>query len=287
MLNQPEYRIPREEKVKISPAKPTTTPWGERSVCLNNQLLVTENPNLKYLHYVNGEGDKKNFEMYLSYEARELAHKLGWQKVRQLFEDNIGLITNDPFGERSIDPSRQEKEAQIRRSINPITDELEQILEVPIAIKGTGIRLQPGHPDREDLRSQYTLMRYLQLKSQHVLTPEQKAVLEFTPVYGVIKYPVDRPERFQEWLIMRRYDDAERVEDHKLFLPWLGQYLGFDREEHSRLAQAFSVNSGSWNDLLWRFRGSGLEVSDISGRNLLCFKTDDEQQRYAVIDQKD
>lgn len=133
-------------------------------------------------------------------------------------------------------------------------------------------------------------MRFLQLQSQEVFSDEQKEILEFAPVYGVVKYPIEGSKCFQEWLIMKRYDNAERVKTYKLQGPqWHRHgmpYLGFDIHEHPRLQQAIDSAFGDWNDLVSRLESRGLPVSDLSGRNILHYPGKSGQTNYAIIDQK-
>lgn len=289
MLNTIDYIIPSNEDVKITPAKVEIVS-ETRHVDLKEKLLVTENKDLEFVHYVAGKEGRIGFEMLLSTEALSLARKAGWKELRNIFEENISSFEHDPFGEQSIDPSKKESFAQTRRSVNSITQDLEKMIGLPLAIKGTGIGLSPRHPDREDLVSQYKLMRNLQLKSAQVFSDETKEVLEFAPVYGVIKYPVDRPEKYQEWLIMKRYDNAQRVEDHKMRGPvWHRhglQFAGFDPREHPRFAIAAGSPYGDWAELLLQLKAKGLPVTDLSGRNVLYYPNSDGQNKYAIIDQK-
>lgn len=137
-----EYIIPENEQVVVTPIKPNEK-YGRVLVELSDKLLVTRNPELKYTHYINGASDRINFEMYLSFEARELVKKFGWKNMRAMFEENLAQIDKDPYSINSLDPDRTKHDAQVRRTINPISQKFEDILGIPIVIKGSGILLPP------------------------------------------------------------------------------------------------------------------------------------------------
>ena len=305
-MEKDAYRIEGKEQIIRSPSKPTTYNEGEpftyTEVPLKpERLLVTQQPSLDYIHYLTGDGREIHFEMYLSTEARDLMKKLGWKKIRQLLEQEIARVHNDPFGQTSIDNTKDDPRSQKLRSVNSLGEEVEQLVGMPIATKGTGKGLEPegkvlvtkgGYSTRENLLEQYVDMRHFQIKSQLVFNDAQKAVLEFCPVYAAVRYPVDTPEKYQEWLIMKRVVNGQQVEDHVCRGPQYynhgREFLGFDTREHPDLAEAFDVLYRDWNSLFWRFNGNemGLRVSDISGRNVLWTLKPDGRKFYTIIDQR-
>src|SRR3989344_1927114 len=96
---------------------------------LEEGLMVAKNEKLRFFHYLKlaeiGQKKHVSFEMYLSWEARALAKKHGWQKIRRILEGNIGAIVYDPFGEQSIDPGKSETTARELRTVNRISAEFE------------------------------------------------------------------------------------------------------------------------------------------------------------------
>jgi len=252
---------------------------------LQKGILIAEDESLCSFHYIKlSSAEEKRtveFEMYLSDEARILMKKLGFKKIRKLFGREFEVITVDPFGNQSIDPAKNEDFAKKMRTVNTISQELENILGRPVAIKGTGMGLQPGHPDREDLILQYRKMKELEIVSKGELSSEEKELLEFLPVFGVIRCPVSSADRdsvreYQEWLIMERVvGGGSRIEDESLAV--IGRpyaCLGFKVKDHPELAKVFGrVFSGDdycrWEDVEDELRMKGIPVGDLAGRNVL------------------
>src|SRR3990167_5843679 len=261
-------------------------------------LVVTYNQELDYYHYLKGKDSSVNFDMYLSAEARKLMTQLGWKRIRDLFQIDIEYINNKPFGARSLDPTRELNEAQIRRSINKVSDELQKVIGIPIAIKGTGKIVNPVYEwefnrVREDLIGQYLRMRQLQVEARTVLTDEQKRIIELLPVYGVIKYPIETKEKYQEWLIMKKVVDGKMVKDVPYVMAMPGARpedsikYGFDDDKYSELAGALGLRRHPlWSDALRSLRSQGLSISDLAGRNILEQMTPSGGKRYTIIDQK-
>lgn len=277
LQNSPSYDPKTEERVFISLTK--------------DGVVVTEDQELEYTHYLTGEGAKADFEMYLSSEARVLVNHLGWKKVRSLFEQDTADITKEPFGQRSLDPTKDEYDSKIRRSVNSLSKQLEESLDLEVAVKGTGIHLPPGDERREDLVKQYLRMRLLQIQSRTLLTEEQKEIIEFCPVYGVIRYNTEPPIEYQEWLLMKKIYGVG-VEDVGYAMAVMGPYPevepGFDHTKYPLLAKALRLREyPTWSDAKSNLRRQGLAISDLSGRNILEWRRQDTGRSfYTIIDQK-
>ena len=160
----------------------------------------------------------------------------------------------------------------------------------PVAVKGTGRGLTAGHEDREDLLKQYLLMRQLQVDSETCLTPSQKDLFTFCPVYAAIRAPVQRIEGNQEWLLMARVVNGEWTKDRGYFAeygPAVAQE-GIDPDTDYELMRAFNLYNfnATWKEFGKRLRKQGLYVKDLAGRNVLRSIDEKGKKHYTIIDQK-
>jgi len=269
-------------------------------------ILVAHNDELKYTRYVALEGNERvKFEAYLSDEALDSLRGTGWKTVRSLFENDFSNIQKEPFGSQSIDHLKDNWTSQRLRTVNKASQEAEQLLGVPVAIKGTGSGPFYDWQEHEDLTRQYLFMRKLGLSSER-LPEDLKEILSVCKVYGVLRMPVDVPTganekqpSYHEWLIMERLVDAEPMEtelkNHLLVGGGTESEAYFDPEKHPELVGAFStypvasgIKEGSFAALASSLVSLGLQprLTDLAGRNMLMTKATDGKKHYTLIDQR-
>jgi hypothetical protein len=256
----------------------------------NSEVNVRRLPELESTHYdYLGENFRK-MEVYLSDEVRDQIQKIGWGNLRHYFEYDLPEIAS---GRSSIDPHDYDDYSQKLRRVGE-AEILSRRLNTPIAVKGTGKGLPPGHKDREDLFQQYQFMRRLQLDSQRLLPAQIKEHFRFCPVYGVMRYPNGGIEQYQEWLIMAKVGEGQEnghwVRDVEQGKPRAQGFSnpGFNPEAEPWLVEAFGLNrtKPTWHDLKMKLVNMGLPVSDLAGRNVLWTKDRDGNKDYTIIDQR-
>ena len=208
--------------------------------------------------------------------------KLGWKKIRKIFEAKFEEIQSDAFGPDSIDPGKNEKENQKERIVNSFGPEIENALGIPIAIKGTG-DIQQSHERWESLKDQYLEMRQLQFKFAK-LPSKIIEVVNICPVYGLIIHGVESEKEYQEYLIMRRVPNARWLDPVDI------QEMTFFASEHPRLIDAFDMRddlgTGSLSIIEHDLVEQGIYLRDISNRNFLYDATVPPRHRtYTIIDQ--
>jgi len=278
---------------------------------------VKHNSRLKAIHLedvrTKTDTHERPFEMWMTDEIRKEVGEKGYGIIRKLVEKDFRSILLDPYGERSLDPDKNEETAQRLRTINAAISELEQLIGRPLCIKGTGKDTYLQDPDRENLMFQFDVMRELALRNPHI-TEQTQEDLGFTPirfadVYAAIQYPIHKdPERWvnphdvQQFLIMERVPNAKRIfEVGKRYavatLGWGGNnsgvetVYGFDSKEHPRLADFCHASSRDefvmFDEVqrqLW-ILGIG-NASDVAARNVIYSEAPPNQRNYVIIDQR-
>ncbi len=253
------------------------------------------------------------FEMYMTDEIRREVGEKGYGIVRKLLEEDMRSILLDPYGERSLDPDKNERTAQRLRTINAAISELEQLIGRPLCIKGTGRDTYLQDPDRENLIFQFDVMRELALRNPHITEQTQKELgfspIRFADVYAAIQYPIHKdPEKWadphdvQQFLIMERVPNAKRVfEVGKRYavatLGWGGNnsgvetVYGFDSTGHPRLAAFCHARSRDefvmFDEVQRQLRILGISnASDVAARNVIYSDAPPNQRNYVIIDQR-
>lgn len=256
--------------------------------------LLTRNEALKYDHYLAGD-----FDLYISDEIKTSIDTEGWAKIRSLFESELTMIEIDPFGERSVDPDKDEYHTQQIRSVNLLSEKVTELLRQEIVLKGVfkdplnshqvidGQLMLKGRPP---LTKQFVSMRQLAHDREKYLNDEQKALLEVCPVYAMIGYDIQKGEGKdlrtvrQEWLIMKRIrgEHPEEISYTKIGSRYGSS--GFDGEKNQDLIQVFDVNGERWDDFRTALSRAGLHVTDIKTQNIF-FTEENGKRHYTLIDQ--
>ena len=252
------------------------------------KFTAVHDAELHYTHYIQGDSDRPEFELLLGDEARQLLTKLGWKKIKSLFTQELNRIELNPWGDTSIDP----QEGKITRSLNRLSAELEECLQKPIAIKGSGIEglekvtdLEGGFLwDGEELMLQYRTMLKLDQEIRANLTATEQAKFRICQMFGVIRYPISE-NRVQEWLIMERISDFKHV--HDLDPSQRPSILALAKfPELAALVNLPAEGALTWKDFSKRMALRGIHFSDI-GRNVLVQEDSGGNKSYVVIDQLD
>ncbi len=299
MFHEGHQIYDKEDRLRGPVAKKKSR-WSDRIETVveeSGELAVTHSEDLKYLHYLKVEPGYDNvpFEMYVSDEAKDIIRKIGWKRLRRALEEEFHNIDEDPQGEQSIDPGKDDEQARKQRTVNRLSEELEQSLGVPIAIKGTG-EYASNNDNRESLTRQFVRMRTLEAAMPKALSPEQQAIFKVCKVFAVINYKVGYPKGDQEWLIMERVPNAQQVKDVKYGSGSGESDIGFDPKEHPRLAHLFGEKSiRTWQGLKKKFYEHKLELTDFNksnffgytgtGRNILWNLNNNGEKVYTLIDQ--
>lgn len=255
---------------------------------LQNGVVGWYDRSVDSYYYLKREQGVTAFEMYLSTEARQLIQeRTGWKNIRNEMEGQIADIVRLPFGHpssrnhtRQIDPERYTPQ----RVVHGIALDLQDSLQLPIAIKGTGLQLKP--PEREDLLRQYRLMRDLALTADRVFTDRQKEIVSVCPVYGAVRFPTSSPKVFQEWLFMREVVNGRQVPTVLIENPYGPDYRGFSVDDHPALVE-FGGGRGDWEDVTeFLSINYGMHATDLAGRNVLWTADKTGKKHYTIIDQK-
>jgi hypothetical protein len=287
------------------------------------QLLTFANEQLQYVRHVaiDAQGDS-GLELFLSNEHRKRIRTVGWKDVRTLFEKDIEDLKTDAFGEKSLDPGSNVEGLRRARSINSASGELESLLGVPVAIKGTGTGKHPDEDSAEKLDRQYLHMRYIQLHSLRA-PKELRAIIAPCSMYGLIRVPtkkVDGVQQYHEWLIMQRVEGAPlavKQRRDQSEMDWGDGMIGsmmapeyFDSMDHQELIAAAKpylekpitdnmlymfamkkeipeLEAGSVHALQQALGAAGMDgMTDFAGRNILVSINHDGTKRYTIIDQR-
>lgn len=303
-----KYSLPRKEEI-VRPLPEEGESWvafltqrltGKKRLDLKRAFTVTQDPELGYRRFVQGEGGEVDFELLLSDEAAQILNSSGKVRTKKEVKDEIARINQDRFGPSSIDLGIKQpgfERLKNRRSVNAFGAELEKKLGIPIAIKGS------EKLGKEDFRAQFIFIKQREKEWQNM--PEYiKEILHICKVYAAIRYKISDKGKYPEYrdlLIMERVSNAKAVEDNYLG-PWLGsRAFGFGvdidpllaeiiRMELGGLLSRFSHDTGrecySWHTLQEALEHAGLQTSDIMGRNVLYSAEANPQKRhYVIIDQ--
>lgn len=299
MSSREGYRIiDKDEEPLHGPAEKREGILGVETVVEDNgELAVTHNSQLKYFHYLKVEPgfDNVRFEMYIADEAKAITQKIGWKRLRDALEEELRTIEKNPQGEKSIDPDKNNDQAQQQRSVNRLGAEFEEVVGTPIAIKGTG-KQSISSNNRENLARQFIRMRTLEAEMRQALTKEQQEVFKACKVFALISYAADYPKGEQEWLIMERVPEAQWVKDVRYGSGSNEFDIGFDPEEHPGLAHLFGeAEVKTWQGLKQEFENRGIVLPDFNkrnifgftgtGRNVLWNSGQDDKKVYTLIDQ--
>lgn len=251
------------------------------------KVTVTKHPEVESTQYsIEGSADDPSVEIYISDEARKWG--LGFRQLRELALGEVGRIQSDPFGQTSIDPAKDEAEARRLRTVNHLSDSVQALISVPIAIKGNGF--DSNAIDKENLLLQYTNMRYLEVSARQKLTPEQQAILSFAKVYGAFSIGTE------EFLIMEHVKEAQRVRDYAIIVGKKLQ-LAFSSHDDKELVHVFPdlerkvgffrTKYVLWRDITEKLSAIlGVKLNDLAGRNVLKQLQPDGKWKYIIIDQK-
>lgn len=289
----------------------------------SKHLLTFTNDQLQYVRYVSVDAKgNPGVEIFLSNELRKRMLLVGWKAVRTHFEKDIEDIKKDAFGDRSLDPDKQFEGLRRARSVNSASSELEALLGVPVAIKGTGTGKRPDEDSAEKLDRQYLHMRYIQLRSLRV-PKELRAVIAPCSMYGLIRVPtqkIDGVQQYHEWLIMQRVEGKPlkvKQRRDKSEMDWGDDMIGsmmapeyFDPKEHQELIAAVKayldkpitdnvtymfgnkkeipeLENGSVGALQGALGCAGMDgMTDFVGRNILISTNQDGTKHYTIIDQR-
>lgn len=270
----------------------------EIAQCVNNEkvasrrlggVVVNRNENLRYSHYTVSDSITNLVEVYITDELRMAG--LPFRELKRLAAIELKRIKDDPFGETSIDPHVSDADARAQRAVNRLRESIQEAVTFPIAVKSSVESERDTYYGKEDLIDQFLFMRELQFVSQERLSDEQKALLEFLPVYGAVKSNV------REFLIMKRIVGATEI--HDVVVPfqtygWAGSgdpdsELALVTSEHEDLIEAIGFKlppkllryryiTMAFNEVL------GVYLHDLAGRNVLYY-SENGNRKYAVIDQ--
>lgn len=302
---QERYSLPRPERV----TRHFPESWrdflfqywpGGSKLSLDGSFTVTEDNKLGYRRFVRGEEANVEFELLFANEASDLLIRSGKARTKKEIKSEITRVRRNPAGSTSIDPDKDRLREY--RSINAASEELEERLGIPLAIKG--FPSTSTSTFREDLLAQFIFMRNLERQWQH-LPDDVKKVIRICKVYGAMRYRMPGTRKYEEWLFMERVVNPQRVEDERMgTYPSGGRAYGFEIGEHPNLAAIvetyvndFSGKSGmsynnkicfEWPLLLKALRKAGLKLSDLAGYNLLYDQNLQRRDRnYVIIDQRD
>jgi hypothetical protein len=234
--------------------------------------------------------EDESITIYVSDELKHLG--LRFRMLRELGIAEIQRVNNDPFGETSIDPHVSEPFARAQRSVNRLRDDIQNLVTLPIALKSS-YQTANTVQHREDLLDQYLFMRRLQVQSQARLSPEQREVIEFLPVYGAVRIGD------QDLLVMKRVKDAKEIEDRRVpfrSYGWPGSgdpdsELAFSSLQHVEFLEALGHDTSNmigpvrWRTVTMRLSEMmGIPLHDLAGRNVLYTEAE-EHRKYFIIDQ--
>lgn len=249
-------------------------------------VAIERNNDLECSRYVI-DGRDLPIEIYISDELRNAG--LSFKKLKEFGIAELKRIRDEPFGETNIDPHVSENFAREQRAINRIRDDIQSLIGDPIAIKSStpeGNRINMGG----DLIDQYLFMRKLQIVSGETLTAEQKRVIEFLPVYGVVRVGN------VGFLIMKLIKRGQEIKDEPVPVTPIGWGYGypefepaFSAPEHKELIDVLRLNY--FDGLMkWSYvcsalgRALGIRLHDLAGRNVLCSRNG-ASKKYTIIDQ--
>lgn len=258
------------------------------------------------------------FEMYIADEVREKIGKKGWKLVRQMIEEDLKEIDQDPYGSRSIDPETDRHHFP-SRSINAISPFLEEQIGLKMAVKVHGVTRMSA-----EMHTQFPTMRKLAIDFDEKLPDSWKKVVRICPVYALLRW--DSPTGIEQRILMERIDDAEQIESEYIYMSDSVMIPSFFAEDHPDLAKLAIGNEGNtelsrkirlqliddgyiqknnkeidpndipregvifpgmlmpWRQLNSEFAKFGIKLSDLSGRNVLC-QENDGNRTYTIIDQ--
>jgi len=112
---------------------------------------------------------QSEFYLILASESKSVFNSKNIRSLQKFFLNELELITNNPAGEKSIDPFKDKSWAEERRTVNRIEEDFRDFINknqnatdknISFAIKGYGTNESPSI--REDLVDQYLNMQYLQ-----------------------------------------------------------------------------------------------------------------------------
>lgn len=299
------YNLPKNEQVlRRSPENwkdflVKYLPGGE-SVDLQQSFTVSEDSDLGYRHFAQGQGRNVSFELLISNEASDLLQESGKVETKHRLKQAIHQIIEQPYGSRSIDPHHSRKKGKKGRSVNLLSAELERKLNLPLAIKGSA-QFSPGHPGRENLINQFIYMRKLQ-KEWEQLPEYIRNILHICKVYAVIRHAVNDKRKTQDWLIMERVPNAQSAEDGGSIIEDRKEF-GFVADQHPRLEEVINKEINDpflkrkvrspytdnicykWQTLKQALEKAKLHLSDLSGRNVLYTSAVPSERQYIIIDQ--
>lgn len=248
-------------------------------------VVVERNSKLRCTHYMLKDRGEA-VEIYISDELKEMG--IGFKKIKELTVFEIERVNSDPFGTTNIDPRVQTSLVRGNPAINRLSFKTQTLLGLPVAIKSMPLSTSID----ENLIEQYLFMRQIQLRAEVVLEDNQKEILEFLPVYGVVKIGD------QSFLLMKQVEGATEVEE--IIVPflshgWMGSGDPYTESAISRTkyADLFEVLRMGCFDGLVRCRHIrenlqnmlGVKLGDIAGRNILFTKIEGGKRKYYILDQ--
>lgn len=279
-------------------------------------LKIRHNSKLKAA-YLEGHGQEsdptgKRFQLWIADEILGLAREKGFGIIRELIASNFQEIEQGPYGERSLDPDKDLPFARRLRTVNGASLELESLIRLPIAIKGSGRDIALTHPDRENLLTQFELMRELALLNSKLKEETTKRIgfcpIRFAQVYLAVSFPTgmgqacDDSKGLQQYLLIEKAPNGRRVENYDsssyLSINFGGRWLAsrpslpgfFASRDHPRLAAFAGIDS---NKVLWTEVKEQLNILgitpfvDIEGRNVLFDSgMPFDEREYVIIDQR-
>lgn len=245
-------------------------------------VVFERNNELNYTHFSVKHSLMDSTEIYISDEV--INSGVALKKLKNFVATEIERVKRDPFGGTNIDPHVEiQKSIEYPRAINRFLGEICAVVGQPIAIKRSGLG--------EDMIDQYLFMRELHFAAEKSLTKEQKAIIEFLPVYGAVSL------KDEDFLFMKYIKGAREIADTEIpfrSYGWPGSgdpytELAFPIAKHRNLVRALGFSDSNkllrWRDVAQTFKNNlGISLYDLAGRNVLEYQSA-KARKYVIIDQ--